>query len=346
MDDIKESVRVAAGKTAEALSRVSIKMCDAGAGARAGEAAVRTILPPLVERGLSSSLVEVRAVVLLTLQKVAKSAGPLLAPHLGTLIPALLEATGEMEGSKINYISSRLATDSGVQERLDSARLAASRSSPPMECVIYVLQFVSSLSLGTLVPRLVDIIKSGVALVTRGGAAYVVTALTHQCPLDLQPFTGKLLSAFVTGLSDRNPAIRLAFAGSIGHLMRTAKDSSKEKLFTKLRSWYMEREDEASRAAVAWTFQAVNRHNPDVMKAMASSAMPVAFLAMHEERTPESTEVLEVWEEVWQEGTPGSEGGIRLYLSELMEVLPQALESAQWSVKAQAARWVPCGCSL
>ena len=168
----------------------------------------------------------------------------------------------------------------------------------------------------------------------------MVTTLTSQCPLELQPFTGKLLSAFVTGPSDRNPAVRHCFAGSIGHLMRTAKESSKEKLFTKLRSWYMEKEDEASRAAVAWTFQAVNRHNPDVMKDYASCAMPIAFLAMHEEKNPEREEVLEVWEEVWQEGTPGSEGGIRLYLSELMELLPQALDSAQWSVKAQAARYI------
>ena len=338
MDDIKESVRLAADKAADALSRVSIKMCDVSQGAKSGEAAVKAILPPLMEKGLSSTLPEVRAVVLFTMTKIAKSAGPLLAPHLGLLIPALLEATGEMEGQKLNYLSTRLATDTGIQERLDSARLAASRSSPTMDCVNYVLQFVDSESLAQLVPRLVETIKSGVALVTRGGAAHVVTSLTHQCPQELQPFTGKLLAAFVSGLSDRNPAIRQSFAGSIGHLMRTAKDSSKEKLFAKLRGWYMEREDEASRAAVAWTFQAVNRHNPDVMRAMAASAMPIAFLAMHEEKTPEKAEVLEVWEEVWQEGTPGTEGGIRLYLSEIMELLPQALESAQWSVKAQAAR--------
>lgn len=120
--------------------------------------------------------------------------------------------------------------------------------------------------------------------------------------------------------------------------MRTAKDSSKEKLFNKLRSWYMEKEDEASRAAVAFTFQAVNRHNPDVMKAYASSAMPIAFLAMHQEKTSTTGEVLEVWEEVWLDGTPGSEGGIRLYQAEIMELLPTALSSSQWSVKAQAAR--------
>ena len=40
--------------------------------------------------------------------------------------------------------------------------------------------------------------------------------------------------------------------------MRTAKDGSKEKLFTKLKSWYMEKEDGASKAAVAYTFQVIS----------------------------------------------------------------------------------------
>jgi hypothetical protein len=37
--------------------------------------------------------------------------------------------------------------------------------------------------------------------------------------------------------------------------MLTAKDSSREKLFGRLAAWYLEKEDEASRAAVAYTFQ-------------------------------------------------------------------------------------------
>ena len=68
------------------------------------------------------------------------------------------------------------------------------------------------------------------------------------------------------------------YAGCIGHLVRTARDSSREKLFSKLRSWYMDKEDDQSRA---FTFQAVTRHNPDVMKSFASSALPISFLAMH-----------------------------------------------------------------
>lgn len=70
-------------------------------------------------------------------------------------------------------------------------------------------------------------------------------------------------------------------------------------------------------------FQGINRYSPDVMKSYASVAMPIAFLAMHEEKRVEGGGLQEVWEEVWNEGTPGSEGGIRLYLSEIMDILPK-----------------------
>jgi hypothetical protein len=40
--------------------------------------------------------------------------------------------------------------------------------------------------------------------------------------------------------------------------------------------------------------QAVAKYNPDVMRCMAASAMPIAFLAMHEEKTQENTDIQEV----------------------------------------------------
>lgn len=53
---------------------------------------------------------------------------------------------------------------------------------------------------------------------------------------------GKLLAALVNGLTDRNAAIRKNYAVTIGHLVSTAKDSSLEKLFAKIRTWYLEKE--------------------------------------------------------------------------------------------------------
>ena len=215
-----------------------------------------------------------------------------------------------------------------------------------MECVNYVLQYVNSSNLEQLVPRLIELIKSSPGLVTKGGTAILINNLTNQCPLDLQPYTGKLLAALVAGLSDRNPAVRMQYAKTIGQLMRTAKESSKEKLFAKLKTWYMEKEDDMSRASVAFTFKGISSYSPDVMKNYANVAMPIAFLAMHEEKKVANAEgtddnnnnLQEIWEEIWQDGTPGNEGGIRLYLNEIMELIPKAMESGQWSVKAQAAR--------
>jgi proteasome component ECM29 len=288
MDDIKESVRLAAGKAAEALSRTAIRMCDAAqSGASLSEKSTRAFLPVLLEDGLQTPVAEVRAVVVATVVKMAKSAGANLGPHLAGLVPALLEATGEMEGKEVSYLSVRMSNDPAVQERLDLARIAAARSSPTMECVNYALQFVDAAVLVELVPRLVELIKGHVGIGTKGAAAHVVTALAHQCPLDLQQYTGKILAAFVSGLSDHNAAVRKTYAAAIGQLMRTAKDSSLEKLYAKLRAWYMEQDGSPSqqkRFAVAYTYEAINRHNPDRIKAHAAQSLPLAFLAMHEEK--------------------------------------------------------------
>ena len=51
---------------------------------------------------------------------------------------------------------------------------------------------------------------------------------------------------------------------------------------------YLEKADPASKCSVAYTFEAVNRHNPDRLKAHAAQAMPLAFLAMHEEEDKQS----------------------------------------------------------
>ena len=68
--------------------------------------------------------------------------------------------------------------------------------------------------------RLVELIKMSVGLGTKGATAHVITALTHQCPLELQQYTGKILSALFTGLSDRNPAVRKTYASAIGQVIK------------------------------------------------------------------------------------------------------------------------------
>ncbi|CAG2228106.1 ECM29 [Mytilus edulis] len=321
--------------------KASIKICDINYG-KLGEKATRLVMPCLLKHSLQSSVSEVRAIgVLSTMLKISKNAGPLLKPNIPVLVTALLEAVSGLEPQVLNYFSLQVSSNQKDLEKLDSARIAASRMSPMMETVNYCVQYIDSDVLVELVPRLTDLIKSGIGIGTKAGCSSFVIQLVHHCPQDLTPFAGKLMSAFLAGLSDRNSSVRKTYASALGHLIKVAKDSSVEKLIIKLKSWYLDKEDEAARHACGLTLQSMCHQSQDIMKRHATQAVPLAFFAMHEKK-PEtedksSKDNMSVWEEIWLEITPGTEAGIRLYLQEIMELLQTSIDSQSWATKAQAA---------
>lgn len=60
-DDIKESVRLAAAKTLEVLSRVCVRLCEQQDAPKASAQTMELVLPVLLETGLNSTVAEVRA---------------------------------------------------------------------------------------------------------------------------------------------------------------------------------------------------------------------------------------------------------------------------------------------
>uniref|UniRef100_A0A8P4G7D9 Proteasome-associated protein ECM29 homolog n=1 Tax=Dicentrarchus labrax TaxID=13489 RepID=A0A8P4G7D9_DICLA len=337
LDDIKESVRKAADLTLKTLSKVCTRMCES-----TGSAAQRTVavmLPTLLEKGIVSNVSEVRALSIQTLVKISKTAGARLKPHASRLIPALLEALSTLEPQVLNYLSLR-ATEQ-EKSAMDAARLSAAKSSPMMETINMCLQHLDVSVLGELVPRLCELLKSGVGLGTKGGCASVIVSLTVQCPQDLTPYSGKLMSALLSGIHDRSTVVQKQFAFALGHLVRTAKDSSVEKLLLKLNSWYLEKEELVYKSSCALTVHAISHYSPDVLKGHAGVALPLAFLGMHQAAGPDEekgeSHDATLWAEVWQENVPGSFGGIRLYMTELIAITQKALQSQSWKMKAQGA---------
>lgn len=337
LDDIKESVRKAADLTLKTLSKVCIRMCEStGSGA---QKTVSVLLPTLLEKGIVSNVSEVRSLSIQTLVKISKSAGARLKPHASSLIPALLEALSTLEPQVLNYLSLR-ATEQ-EKSAMDAARLSAAKSSPMMETINMCLQHLDVSVLGELVPRLCELLKSGVGLGTKGGCASVIVSLTVQCPQDLTPYSGKLMSALLNGIHDRSSVVQKTFAFALGHLVRTAKDSSVEKLLLKLNSWYLEKEEPVYKSSCALTVHAISHYSPDVLKGHAGVALPLAFLGMHQAAGPDEEKGechdATLWAEVWQDNVPGSFGGIRLYMTELIAITQKALQSQSWKMKAQGA---------
>uniref|UniRef100_A0A8B9JRI3 Ecm29 proteasome adaptor and scaffold n=1 Tax=Astyanax mexicanus TaxID=7994 RepID=A0A8B9JRI3_ASTMX len=324
LDDIKESVRKAADLTLKTLSKVCVRMCESTGGS--GQRVVGVLLPVLLDKGIVSNVAEVRSLSIQTLVKISKAAGSRLKPHAPRLIPALLEALSVLEPQVLNYLSLR-ATEQ-EKSAMDTARLSAAKSSPMMETVNMCLQHLDVSVLGELVPKLCDLLKSGVGLGTKGGCASVIVSLTVQCPQDLTPYSGKLMSALLNGIHDRSVVVQKSFAFAIGHLVRVSS------------GWSL-KQDRISSLAVyksscCLTVHAISHYSPDVLKAHAGVALPLAFLGMHQQNDEQGASGdSNLWAEVWQEHVPGSFGGIRLYMTELIAITQRALQSQSWKMKAQ-----------
>uniref|UniRef100_A0A674CAM7 Ecm29 proteasome adaptor and scaffold n=1 Tax=Salmo trutta TaxID=8032 RepID=A0A674CAM7_SALTR len=321
LDDIKESVRKAADITLKTLSKVCTRMCESSG--LAAQRTVAVLLPTLLDKGIVSNVPEVRSLRYTSIC-VSSEQEKVTNTHTHThLLNLSLRAT-EQEKSA-----------------MDAARLSAAKSSPMMETINMCLQHLDVSVLGELVPRLCDLLKSGVGLGTKGGCASVIVSLTVQCPQDLTPYSGKLMSALLNGIHDRSSVVQKAFSFALGHLVRTAKDSSVEKLLLKLNTWYLEKEEPVYRSSCALTVHAISHYSPDVLKGHAVVALPLAFLGMHQAPGPDEEKGeghdATLWNEVWQEHVPGSFGGIRLYMTELIDITQKALQSQSWKMKAQGA---------
>lgn len=57
-----------------------------------------------------------------TLSELIESSGSNLTPHIATLVPCLLKASGELETPRLSYLSTQLGGHSEAQEMLDSVR--------------------------------------------------------------------------------------------------------------------------------------------------------------------------------------------------------------------------------
>jgi len=70
------------------------------------------------------------------------SAGDLLKPHLPLLIPALLEATGELESRGLSQLSVQFGAEHQTQEVIDAVRASFAKSHYTTETVAKVLESV------------------------------------------------------------------------------------------------------------------------------------------------------------------------------------------------------------
>ncbi|OXU22910.1 hypothetical protein TSAR_016170 [Trichomalopsis sarcophagae] len=340
MDDIHEGTRQEATNTTKVFSRVCIRQCDASHG-KTGEELLQVILPVLLEEGITHTVSQIRMISLQTVSQLVTTAGSLLKPSIPFLIPALLNSIGEVENANLLYLRNMTANSAEVQEAIDNATAQQTKTHTTTDTMTKCIQYIDAPILKELMPKVIDLIKSSLKLGTKLACSNFLIKLSSHMKHELQPYAGKILAALINGLTDRNAGIKKNNAVTIGHIVGCAKESSLDKLFNMLNTWYMEREDDSIRLAIGQTLQSINNHNQDILKKYSNIVMPLTFFAMHAEKVVgENEKTVELWTELWSEITPGTEAGIRQNLTVITSTLNTALESASWTTKAQAANAV------
>jgi len=66
---------------------------------------------------------------------VSQNAGKFLRPHIHMLVPIMLESLSGLEPQYLNYVALRVSGSEEAQEKLDKARIAASKMSPMMDSI-------------------------------------------------------------------------------------------------------------------------------------------------------------------------------------------------------------------
>lgn len=237
-------------------------------------------------------------------------------------------------GLSVDYLTFHTERYEISQEQLENTRLTATKNSPMMEAIERVVDQVDSTVLETLVPRLNTLIRKGVGLPTKAGCARFVYLLAQKVPQDLKPHADSILKALTSGIHDRSPVTRKAFASAIGHISKLASDEALRRLIEQVHKMYIEGEDEETRSISGLTILEISRQAPDRLKNYHSVILPIAYLGTRDD----TDSIKKVWEEVWEENTAGSSGALRLYNSEMMDVMEKLMEKTpSWGLKKQVA---------
>lgn len=243
-DDIKESVRSSAEIALKSLQRVTISYSSSVSSMNVCERTINSVLPTLILDGLQSSLNEVRNISVLTIRDLTKqSSSALIKPYLIDMIINLLETLSGYEPPDLNYLSLKLGSQD-AQEKLDMARISASKSTPMVEIINMNLQYLNEETIiSELIPRLLEIVKKGLGVSTKAGVCNIICSLVDLQPQIMSKFSGKIMAALVNSMStEPNKTINKAYCGAIGSIVKVAKDSSIENLLNKLQEWYFEKD--------------------------------------------------------------------------------------------------------
>ncbi|KAK3899641.1 proteasome component ECM29 [Staphylotrichum tortipilum] len=333
LDDVKATVRNAALHLCIALSTTLVRQLEESGSTNVAKAMMNEALPFLLsDKGIESSVEDVKIFATITVMKIAKSGGAALRPYIPTMIPHLLGLLSTIEPEAINYHYQRAGEDN--REKIDKLRSAMVSRSPIAEAIDNCLRNVDDAVMKDLTPRLQESIKSALGMPTKIGCARVLSTLSTHHAASFAPYSGSFLILMEKHTLDRNDEVSQNYARAAAYLIRVVPTpAAKSRFADRLTTLYLTAEDEVRRQKVADALLALAKISPDHFAALETALLPLAFLARHDADEAVAREAREVWD---AHAGSTSLTAVR-YLGEIVGLVERCLGAAQWALKHAGA---------
>ena len=335
LDDIKESVRVAALKLCQTITNSVIRTLEtSGTEKRAGPLLNSAIPFLLSDKGLDSSVEDVRGYAIGALvQIIKKSSGTLLRPFVPTILEKFLSSLSSLEPQAVNYVHLNASKYGLTGQEIDKMRLSSIRTSPMMEVIErYLIDHLDETNLPELATKLEEVLRSAVGLPSKVGCSRVLVLLSMKS-LVFRPYADRFIQVLCKYVVDRNDTVSAAYCTSLGYLMRLASDGRVLKTIDYAKGLYLDAEDASTRSVAAEILYSSSKLSNDRFMAFATAALPFVFVCKHDE----DEHVKEEFEKTWQDNVGGSRA-VTLYIREIVSLVSDNLDSARWAIKHTAAR--------
>ncbi|PRQ32931.1 putative proteasome component Ecm29 [Rosa chinensis] len=334
MNDIKETVRNSGNKLCRVLTSLTVRLSDVTlTDVSDASQTMDLVLPLLLTEGILSKVDSIRKASIVVVMKLAKGAGIAIRPHLSDLVCCMLESLSSLEDQGLNYVELH-AANAGIQtEKLESLRISISKGSPMWETLDLCIKVVDAGSLDQLVPRLGQLVRSGVGLNTRVGVASFITLLVQEVGVEIKPYTSKLLRLlFPVVENEKSAASKRAFADACAVLLKHTVASQAEKLIDDTAALHIR--DRNAQVACAVLLKSYSSKASDILDGYLAAILPVIFIS----RFDDDKYVSGSFEELWEEHTSSERVALQLYLAEIVSLICESIATSSWASKKKSAQ--------
>ena len=338
VDDIKETVRVAALALCRTLVNLLIRNLEVGDGMsrRAGimlDHAFDFLLKQFSAGG--SQEVQMYAVSSL-LEIVNKCPLKALRKYAPSLLENLIISLSSLEHESVNYLHLNADKYGLTADKLDGMRVTGVNASPVTQSIERCLEALdateetedSTKYIQEAMKKLESAFRESIGLPSRVGLSRVFVTLVVRHRLMFQPYVDRFVRLIRKNVVDRNTTISISFATALAYLMRIASEQQVRETAKYLQGLYFDSDQSSNRALAGEVVQAFSKVANDVFMRFATDLVPLVWVG----RSDTDTEIQSRFVATWQDNLGGSRS-IILYLQEIIQLINTNIKSARWSTR-------------